>query len=322
MQHFMRTGISRFIGAALAALFVVIALAGPAAASTTGTISGTVTDAASKKPIAGAVVTASAPSGRGSATSDGNGFYNINGLAPDTYVLSITDKGYEAVVQGGVTVVQDQDVRINQTLSKSLQKIGRVSARNASNLVQPTQTADVYNVSQQQLAAAEGTGGHRTLYDVIQTSPGVTSTGFAGRPRIRGSDVGDVAWEYDGIPINDRLTGLFTTNLSVTGTQNLEVYTGGFNASYGNAAAGVINSVVKRGANPGFGSFTYTSQFPLSEHDVQAEYGGATRNGKFSWYASLDSVELRQPVRQRLPAVRDGAVEHGQRLGAVDDLQP
>ncbi|MDQ6925147.1 MAG: carboxypeptidase regulatory-like domain-containing protein, partial [Candidatus Eremiobacteraeota bacterium] len=277
------------MSAALVALFVLIALARPAAAATTGTISGTVTDSATKKPIAGATVTAAAPSGRGSATTDGSGFFNINGLAPDTYTVSIATKGYDAVVQAGVTVVQDADVRLNSTLSKALQTIGRVASRGASNLVQPTQTADVYNVTNQQLTAAAGIGGHRTLYDVIQTTAGITSTGVAGRPRIRGSDVGDVAWEYDGIPINDRLTGLFTTNLSIVGTQNLEVYTGGFNAAYGNAAAGIINSVVKRGTYPAFGSATYTTQFPASEHDVVAEYGGATPNNKLSWYFSLDS---------------------------------
>ncbi|HEX3464279.1 MAG TPA: carboxypeptidase regulatory-like domain-containing protein [Candidatus Elarobacter sp.] len=284
----MGTRVVRYLGAALAALFVVLSLIGPVSAATTGSISGTVVDNATKKPLAGASVTASAPSGRGTATTDANGFYNIYNLAPDTYTVSITAKGYEDVVLQGVTVVQDQNVQLNQSLSKTLRTIGRVSARNASNLVQPTQTADVYNVSPQQLGAAIGGGGHRTLYDVIQTAPGITSTGVAGRPRIRGSDVSDVAWEFDGIPINDRLTGLFTTNLSVVGTQNLEVYTGGFNAQYGNAAAGVINSVVKRGTYPAFGSVTYTSQFPTSEHDLVAEYGGATPNNRLSWYLSLD----------------------------------
>ncbi|GAC1660038.1 MAG: hypothetical protein NVS4B13_07070 [Candidatus Elarobacter sp.] len=291
MQHHLRTGLARFIGTALAALFVVIALAVPAVALTTGSISGTITDAASKKSLGRIIVTAASPSGRGSATTDPNGFFNINNLPPDTYTVSIAGKGYDDVVIGGVTVVQDQNVRIDQALSPALRQIGRTSARSASNLVQPGQTADVYNISSQQLGAAAGNGGHRTLYDVIQTSPGVTSTGFAGRPRIRGSDVGDVAWEYDGIPINDRLTGLFTTNLSIVGTRNLEVYTGGFNAQYGNAAAGVINSVVKRGARPAFGAIRYTTQLGgLTEHDVQLEYGGATPNNKLSWYGALDWV--------------------------------
>lgn len=288
MYHHVRTRLGRFLGAALAALFVVIALAGPAVAASTGSVSGTVTDASTKHALAGVTVTASSPSGRGSATTDANGFYNIYNLAPDTYTVSVTAKGYQDVLVNGVTVVQDQNVRIDQPLARTLQTIGRTSARTASNLVQPTQTADVYNVSAQQLGAAAGTGGHRTLYDVIQTTAGVTSTGISGRPRIRGSDSQDLAWEYDGIPVNDRLTGLFTTNLSIVGTQNLEVYTGGYNAQYGNAGAGIINSVVKRGTYPAFGSVTYTSQFPLSEHDLVAEYGGATSNNKFSWYFSLD----------------------------------
>ncbi|MDB5027552.1 MAG: TonB-dependent receptor, partial [Candidatus Eremiobacteraeota bacterium] len=295
MQHHVRTKLARLIGAALAALFVAISLVGPVTAATTGSVSGTVIDGVSKKPIPGATVTVASPSGRGSATADANGFYNIYNLAPDTYTVSITAKGYDDVVVSGVTIVQDQNVQINQTLSKVIKTIGRVSSRSASSLVQPSQTADVYNVSPQQLGAAAGVGGHRTLYDVIQTTAGVTSTGVAGRPRIRGSDVGDVAWEFDGIPINDRLTGLFTTNLSVVGTQNLEVYTGGFNAQYGNAAAGIINSVVKRGTRPGFGRVTYTSQFPYSEHDVTAEYGGASPNNKLSWYFSLDASNSDSP---------------------------
>ncbi len=289
VQHLAPSGLSRLWCAVVAALSLVLALGGPVFAATTGTISGTVTVSDTKKPLPGVTVVAASPSGTGRATTDANGFFNINGLAPDTYAVSLTATGYESVVLSGVTVVQDQTVTINQSVARSLQKIGGVSARSASNLVQPNQTADVYNVSAQQLAAAAGEGGHRTLYDVIQTSAGVTSTGVSGRPRIRGSDVGDVAWEYDGIPINDRLTGLFTTNLSIIGTQNLEVYTGGYNAQYGNAAAGLINSVVKRGTYPGFGSVTYTSQFPYSEHDLVAEYGGATPNGRLSWYFSLDS---------------------------------
>lgn len=289
MQHHLRIGAGQLIGVALAVLFALAAIMEPAGALTTGSISGTVVDAATNKPLPGAAVTASSPSGRGTATTDAGGFYNINNLAPDTYTVSVSAKGHEDVVTAGVTVVQDQAVRLDQALAVSLKTIGRTSARGASNLVQSTQTADVYNVSPQQLGAAAGVGGHRSLYDVIQTSPGVTSTGFSGRPRIRGSDVGDVAWEYDGIPINDRLTGLFTTNLSIVGTRNLEVYTGGFNAQYGNAAAGVINSVVKRGTSPANGAIRYTTQLGgLTEHDIQAEYGNATKDGKWSWYGGLD----------------------------------
>ena len=283
-----RARIARIVAATVAVLVGGV-FAWPAAAATTGTISGTVTEGATKAPVPGVTVTATSPSGRSSAVSDGAGFYNIAGLAPDTYTVTFAKNGYQPTSSAGVTVFQDQTYALNIGLSRGLQTIGGTRSRAASSLVQPTQTADVYTVSQQQLGAAAGVGGHRTLYDVIQTTAGVTSTGVAGRPRIRGSDVGDVAWEYDGIPINDRLTGLFTTNLSIVGTQNLEVFTGGYNAQYGNASAGIINSVVKRGTNPGFGSITYTSQIPAAEHDLVMEYGAATPNNRLSWYVSLDS---------------------------------
>lgn len=290
MQLLPRTGSSRLWHAAVVAFVAFLAIGAPALAATTGTISGTVVAADTKKPLAGASIVATSPSGNGSATTDNNGFYNLPGLPPDTYTVSITAKGYETINLAGVTLVQDQTITLNQPLAKSLQVIGSVSTRSSSNLVQPNQTADVYVVSPQQLSAAAGTGGFRTLYDVVQTSAGVTSTGVSGRPRIRGSDVGDVAWEYDGIPINDRLTGLFTTNLSLIGTQNLEVYTGGYSAQYGNAAAGIINSVVKRGTYPAFGSLTVSDVSPSPEHDWVGEYGGATKDGKWSWYVAGDEI--------------------------------
>ncbi|HTJ26920.1 MAG TPA: TonB-dependent receptor [Candidatus Limnocylindria bacterium] len=293
MRPHLRAKFARWSCFVLVVLMIAATLRVPAFAQslTAGAIEGTVTDAVTKKPVAGAVVTAAAPSGRGTARTDANGFYAIQNLAPDTYAIAIGIPGYEPVNISGVTVLQDQVQHVDQGLVKTLQSIGRVTTRAASSLVQQQQTADVYNVGAQQLGAAAGQGGFRTLYDVMQTSAGVTATGVAGRPRIRGSDVGDVAYELDGIPINDRLTGLFTTNLSLIGTQNLEVYTGGYSAQYGNAAAGVINSVVKRGTNPGFGSLTYTDQSPVGEHDLIGEYGGATPDGKLSWYMAFDRVD-------------------------------
>jgi outer membrane receptor protein involved in Fe transport len=291
MHHHLRACFARWACVVFAAaLLASLGLPAIAQSLTAGAIEGTITDAGTKKPLPGVTVTVSAPSGHSSATTDARGFYAIQSLAPDTYAVAIHGQGYETLTVSGVTVLQDQVQHVDEGLAKSVQTIGRVAARAATSLVQAQQTADVYNVAAQQLGAAAGQGGFRTLYDVMQTSAGVTATGVAGRPRIRGSDVVDVAFELDGIPINDRLTGLFTTNLSLLGTQNLEVYTGGYSAQYGNAAAGVINSVVKRGTNPSFGSLTYTGQSPNGEHDVIGEYGGATPDNKLSWYVAFDHI--------------------------------
>jgi len=48
------------------------------------------------------------------------------------------------------------------------------------------------------------------------------------------------------------------------------MYTGGYNAQYGNAGVGVINSVVKRGSSPSFGAITYGfATEPAVDHIAQ-----------------------------------------------------
>ena len=260
------------------------------AAGTTGTISGTVRETTSSAPIAGVSVTASSPSQKLTVTTDAAGFYSLQNLAPDTYTVSFQRDGYEPRSVSGVTVFQDQTVTLDQTMPKStIKEIGRVTARSSANLVQPGQTADVYNLTTTQFNAAQGGDNlHKTLFNYLQSVPGITGSGMYAQPRVRGGLATDVAYELDGIPINDRLTGFFTTNLANIGVGSVEVYTGGYNARYGNAAQGVFNSVIKRGTYPGFGLISTGVNVPTYGHYVTAEYGWATPDNKFSAYLGFD----------------------------------
>ncbi|MEA2663255.1 MAG: hypothetical protein QOI11_199, partial [Candidatus Eremiobacteraeota bacterium] len=185
---------------ALAGLLAWPAL--PVRAGTTGTITGTVTDAAGK-PVPGVRVSAASPSGSRSATSDAQGFYALQALIPDTYVLSFDANGYQGVTQSGVTVQQDLVVRSDQRLARALQQIGRVRAAAASNLVKPYEGQDVYNVSGTQLNAATGGDNlHKTVYEYLTTVPGLVPIGggYPAEPSIRGGQDTDNGYEYDGIP--------------------------------------------------------------------------------------------------------------------------
>ncbi|GAC1301046.1 MAG: hypothetical protein NVSMB19_08680 [Vulcanimicrobiaceae bacterium] len=278
----------------------VLTLAGSidrAEAGTTGSISGVVRDAVTKLPLPNVTVSAAAPSGSGRATSDARGFYIISGLSPDTYVESFSLAGYGLEQTTGLTVFQDQTISSDATLSKEIRQIARVRSRAGSNLVQPNQTADVYDVSAQQLDAAKGGDNvHKTLYNYLQTVPGVTSAGANGQPRIRGGLATDTGFLYDDILINDRLTGFFSTNngyfqtttISSVGVNSVQVYTGGYNARFGNAAQGIVNSVIKRGTYPGSGLVSIATQSPIYGHFVQTEYGTATRDNRYSAYVAFD----------------------------------
>ena len=278
---------------ALAALLVLL-LAGapPARAGTTGTITGTVTDG-DGHAVPGVRVSAASPSGSRAATTDAQGFFALQALIPDTYVLSFEAGGYQAVTQSGVTVQQDLVVRADQRLARALQQIGRVRAAAGSNLVKPYEGQDVYNVSGTQLNAATGGDNlHKTVYEYLTTVPGLVPIGggYPAEPSIRGGQDTDNGYEYDGIPIQERITGYFTSNLSNLGVGNVEVYTGGLNARNAGNGTGVINSVIKTGRRPGFGTISFGATTPDFNHYLTVEYGNATPNNRFSYYVGFDGV--------------------------------
>lgn len=283
-----------------APLFIIAALISmlfsmvPASAQqTTGVISGTVTDASSGAPIAGVKVTAASLGQTQSTTTDNRGFYALQNLNPDTYSVSFQKSGYSDISQPGITVQQALTYTLNQALGKSLKTIVSVNSRAAGNLVQPNITSDEYTVSGEQLDAASlGNEMHKTLYQYITVVPGITSSSFEAQPRIHGGAVTDEQYEFDGIPIRERMTGFFTTNLSNAGIANVQVFTGGLDASQAAAGLGVINTVVKSGTYPGFARVTYGAAVDGTRlTDLTAEFGGATPNHKFSWYGVIDKSD-------------------------------
>jgi hypothetical protein len=284
----------RLIAPAIMLSLICGTLAAPSRvlAGTTGTISGTAVDADTGAPLANVKVSVSSPSQSATTSSDAKGFYTLQGLVPDTYTISFQLEGYEALSNSGVSVFQDETTSQNARLGKTLKTIANVSARGAGNLVQPNQPSDVYTVSNDELNAISGGNDlHKTLYQYIQAVPGITALGYAAQPRIHGGSVTDEQYEFDGIPIRERMTGFFTTNLSNVGIENVEVITGGLSAGQAASGLGIINTVVKTGTYPGFGILSYGTAIDGSQlNDFTAEYGGQSANRRFSWYGALDKT--------------------------------
>ena len=279
------------IVAALTIVFMGAPTSTFAATGTTATIQGTVIDAQTGAPIAGVKINAVSPSQTSTATTDSHGFYVFNGLDADTYTLSFQLEGYQGVSDPGITASQAQTVTHNAALGKALRTIARVESRNSSNLVNPNNGSDVYNVSGAQAAAATGANyNSQTLNTYLGTIPGVTISGGVGLPRIRGGDSHDVGYEFDGIPIRERLFGLFTSNISDVGIGNTEVFTGGLPASAAGSGSGVINTVAKTGTYPAFGDITGGAATPDYNHYLTVEYGGQTQNRRLSYYVGYGGV--------------------------------
>ncbi|MBV8170420.1 MAG: TonB-dependent receptor [Candidatus Eremiobacteraeota bacterium] len=272
-----------WIAALCAVLFTVPSL--PASAGTTGAINGTVTDSASH-PIAAVQVTASSPSGSERTTTGGNGFYALNGLPLDTYLLTFSKPGFQTSTVPGVTVAQDQSRRIDVTLQTGPRTLGTVTVRSAQSLVQPSTTASSYVVNSRTLEDINGTPQDLNGFQAFNSLPGVT-TDYAGYPVIRAGAENDVGYQFDGIDNTDPVTGQFLNAVTLNGARSVQLATGGYDVATGNTNSGVINEVIKRGVYPGGGQATFRIGFPAYDHEISIDYGSSTPDNRISYYFSF-----------------------------------
>ena len=254
-----------------------------ASAGSTGIMTGTVTNT-DAVPVAGAQVSASAPTGTYRVATDSKGFFSIVNIPPDTYTLTVTAQGYEVAVVNGANIFQDQTLSLKIVLQPEVKVLGHVTTNAKTNLVQPNLPSNTYNVTATQMNTILGDSTHHTLYDVLWRTPGVTSGPTSNSPIIRGGTTTEVGWEFEEIPIVDRTVGFYVTELSTTGIGNVEVTTGGLSAQQGGSNGGIVNMVVKQGTYPAFGDMTTSAGGPAYQHDLEAEYGNATPDNKWSWF--------------------------------------
>ena len=130
-----------------------------ALAGTTGGLTGSVVDATSSAPIAGAVVTVSSPSQTASVTTDASGRFGFLTLAPDTYTVSVTKDQFQPTSDTGQIVFADTVQTVTIRMQKTLTTIAHVTSTGSGALVKSGTTADVYSVNATVQQAASALGG-------------------------------------------------------------------------------------------------------------------------------------------------------------------
>ena len=197
-------------------------------------------------------------------------------------------------------------------------------------------TSDVYSVNaagQKAASTLAGSGSMTQAYGAIASAPGVNipsnQQGWYQSVYIRGGDVDQVAYEFDGIPMTRQSDLAPIGTLTSLGNQEVQVYTGGTPAtSNSSGLAGYINQVIKTGTFPGYATADFGIGGPAFYHQATVEVGGATPDRLFSYYVGLvgneSNVSFRRPVRRRerpalfLSAQRSDEqqrLQHPRRLG-------
>ncbi len=263
---------------------------------TTGAVLGTVLTS-DGKPLAGARVTAIAPSGRYSATSDAGGHFTMLGLSPDTYAVSVQLTGYE-VASTTVVVLPGEHETLQFALRSALKEIAEVHAKGQAFAI--GSTTDVFTVEGEQAqagtpqASSSGLANYSrdTIQGAISNVPGVQQDSFA-NIIVRGGKVQDTVYDYDSVPVPQGLIAepggnIVGAQLGTTGVGADTVTLGGYSDQSQNALGGVVNEVPLVGTYPDKMSVEVAAGIGAQLGEMKFSEQGATPDLK--WRYALSST--------------------------------
>ena len=155
----------------------------------------------------GALVAASSPSQSASALTDASGSFSFISLQPDAYAVSVSKAGYEPQSQPGVPVVADQSANVTVRAAAraqdhcahdvALRAIARSLGHNERRLLRQLRRTESRR-------RRSGSGSLTQAYGAIASAPGVSipsnQQGWYQSVYVRGGDVDQVAYEFDGLP--------------------------------------------------------------------------------------------------------------------------
>ena len=252
-------------------------------ASTEGTITGTVTDAATGEPLPG--VNVMIPSLRLGTATDMVGDYFIQNIPVGLYTVEVGMIGYAKVTMSDVRVIMDQTMRINFSLEDEIiggEEIIVVADR-------PLVEKDVTVKKMVRTAEEIKNLPARNLTEMLTLQSGIIQIksaeygipGFEDRGieeiHVRGGRASEIGYTIDGMYIENPIYGGLGkgTRLNSLAVQEFIVQTGVFDAEYGDAMSSIVNNITKTGTDRYEGSFEWeTSNLgPVSaEQDRLRDY--------------------------------------------------
>jgi TonB family protein len=235
-----------------------------------GVISGRITTRLRDAPIAGARVTAIGKNGTTTAVTDADGAFRIEGVAPDTYTISVEAAGfdpqsYEETIDPGTESRADVRLERPDLAAPAAGVTGPVSEVTVRG-TRPPREVTKRTLEQRELARIPGTNGDALR--AIQNLPGVARPpGIAGLLIVRGAAPQETGTYVDGtlVPLIYHFGGLSSV-IPTEMLDHIDFYPGNFSAYYGRHTGGVIDVGVKDPAvnkNP-------RAAFPPAQDGVRA----------------------------------------------------
>lgn len=232
-------------------------------AQSTGKIMGRVIDQATGEGIPFANVFIEETSLGAASDIDGN--YVILNIPPAVYSVTASYIGYQKVTQTEVRVNVGFTTSIDFRLPSGAIEMDAVIVQGERNplirqdLTNPTvainsETLDILPVD--------------NISEVIKLQAGVVQSDD-GTLHVRGGRSNEVAYQINGLSINDPYGNSRAVGVATNAVQEVSVSTGTFSAEFGNALSGVVNYVTKEGGDKyTFSLRSYTGEYISPNNDV------------------------------------------------------
>lgn len=215
-------------------------------AQKTGTIRGFVYDKASGEPMIFTNVYLQGT--KVAVQTDVNGYFSMSQVPEGTYTLFTSLIGFDTVT-ANVIVKADEIVSRKLFLSQRQQELKgvEVSARKVER--QTTINAGVTSITPREMKLLPSAGGEPDVAQYLQVVPGVVFTGDqGGQLYIRGGSPTQTGILLDGVTIYNPFhsIGLYSV-FETDAIRNVDVYSAGFNAQYGNRTSAILDVRTKDG---------------------------------------------------------------------------
>lgn len=251
--HFVRIAVSALL---------LLAHAAPGRAGTTGVISGRILDQ-QRQPILGATILV--VEARTGAFTNEEGYFHVLNLPPGTYQLRLQLLGYRPVSVVDVTVTADQTTRLEFVMEETTVELEEVVVSGEAPVVDVRGTGTLATVTRREIEALPV----QELEDIVNLQAGVVDGHFRGGRRD------EVQFQVDGVSVNNTFDNASGLRIDRSVLEEVQIISGTFDAEYGQAMSGVVNSVLRRGTERFewegevfLGSFLYAG----SEEERQQEY--------------------------------------------------
>lgn len=231
---------------------LLAAALGVGAQTSRGTVSGTVTDSAGAV-VAGADITLTntQTAGARTTTTNSDGFYRFDAVELGSYTVMTAATGFGPVTKTGVIVNANLTATVDAQLQPGGQQITIDVVAEAGAALQTEAPVRGGNISQRQItelpiAALNPTALALTLPGVTTNRQGVGVSTFV----INGARGRSNNFLIDGVENNDiSVAGQALQIINPDAVQEVSIQTSNYDAEFGRAGGGVINTITRAGTN-------------------------------------------------------------------------